>query len=144
MTDISKRNIINRWDKLARADLGSLVSPAAAEIRDFFAALFDGDMGNGTYSTSSVPMYGRMAALIRGFEYNTGYNADDGLTVAFCLDMHLVGMDTMTLREFDKYLMYQEKPYSGADKCWIWYWEQMLRDEAKPTTKRSRRSRKTA
>jgi hypothetical protein len=118
MTDISKNNIVNRWKQMADADLGSLVSPVADEIGRFFQAMFEGDNGDGTYTTNAIKSDSKVAALIRGFEWSTGYNADDGLSVIFCIDLHSVTMDASVLREFDNYLMYSPT-YHGCPIKWV-------------------------
>ena len=118
MTEISRNNIVKRWQRLADADLGTMVSPLADEIMRFFRAMFEGDNEDGTFTTNSVHSGDKVAALIRGFQCNTGYTAEDGLNVIFCLDLHSVTMDSMTLNEFDHYLMHGPT-YHGCPIKWV-------------------------
>lgn len=132
MTNIAMINIVNRWDKLANADLGYMVSPVAAEIRNFFSAMFSGDCGDGTYTTAEVRSDSKIAGILRGFQINTGYDYLDGLKIMFSLDLHSVTMDSFMLKELDDYLMTRSTAYSGDTFTWLYRWQKLLVAESKP------------
>ena len=135
MTKISKINILNRWEKLATSDLGNWISPKAQQIYEFFKDLFDNEC-RGEYTTSNFFSSDYVITLLRGFKFNTGYGADDGLYMCFCLDMHSVRIDTMTLKEFDSFMMGRCKPYSESEYNWLWYWQRLIATENKPNKRR--------
>lgn len=140
MTDITKTNILERWDKLANADLGSWVSPVAAEIRDFFQAMFDGQRDSDVYTTNDFTSSNKIVCILRGFQINTGYYAEDGLTLSFSLDLHNVTMDSFMLKEFDDYLMARSPAYSGDTFTWLYRWQKLIAEESKPARSHKRKT----
>ena len=140
MTDITKTNIVNRWDKLANADLGTWVSPAASTIKRFFESLFEHDWG-GTYWTDSVTSEDWLLACLRGYQWRECLEGSDEMKLTFCLDLHSVVLAERLVEDIDRYLMTECGPYRDDPHTWLWHWQELIRSEMKPVKKR--RGRKT-
>jgi hypothetical protein len=136
MTDISKRNLVDFWTILADADLGTKVSPVAAEIGCFFESLLAGEC-NGRYSTTAFTAESRMAAYLRGFQCDRHPDTEDFYMVC-CLDLHSVVMSEFGLMEFFSWMV-TSQPYSGSTMNWLWRRQDIERRKMSQKTGRTRK-----
>lgn len=117
MTDITKRNLVNFWTTLADADLGTAVSPVAAEIGAFMRDLLSNEY-KGAYTSTAFTAESRVAASLRGFQCDQHPDPEDFYMVC-CLDLHSVTMSEYGVEDFFDWLI-MTQPYSGSTMNWLY------------------------
>lgn len=104
MTDISKTNMLNRWENMCKVDLGYEVNPIATAMRNVVSDYINSNI-KGHGAAQNIPNC--LSRIMRGFQFNhhTEGRNDRYFIYVNCLDLNYMEASDEGITDFEYYMM---------------------------------------